>query len=528
MKYICDREQMQQIDKFSMEDIGIPSVVLMERAAFSVFEEIKKRFGCRASCLLLVGAGNNGGDGLALLRILYEAGYDVLALCIGNHKRSRECEAQLNRIHSMQRHGTDALGITWVETAEQAKGFLLSKAYDVVIDSIFGIGLSRDIVSPEREVIEMANEMQGLKIALDIPSGLNANTGAVQGTAFSADITVTFGYLKKGMLLGRGPDICGEVLVKNIGFPNIAADYAGLDTFTYDRDDLVRLPKRMQTSNKGTYGRVAVIAGCETMAGAAYFSAAAAYRSGAGLVKVYTHSCNRDIILSKLPEAVFEAYDVAKISPEQTEAQSAQAARVVQSAASFADAMVVGPGLGRSFMSECLVKEALIQEECPVILDADGLNILAEHRDWLSICRTKVIVTPHLKEMERLTGKSLAYINENTISQAMQLVEEYDMICVLKGAHTIVAGKSCDTYINTTGNHGMSTGGTGDVLTGIIAAMVAAGTELTEAARLGVMLHGMAADNIAEARSMRGMLAGDLLDGLCSVFAEAESICREK
>ncbi len=552
MRYICTREQMKAIDRISMEQIGIPSSVLMERAAMAVFREIQARFPEGTRCLVLVGQGNNGGDGLALSRILSEQGYPVQVLLIGEHKRSEECDRQLNIIRQMwllsdsayrqdmyeplMHHRTRTekkykagreLSVSQILSNADTKAFE-DKKFDIIIDCIFGIGLSREVISPESDVIRMANQMEGFKIAVDIPSGLDANTGQVLGTVFEADLTVTFGYGKLGMFMGDGPIHIGTPVVVDIGFLKAAEGQTAPSIYTMGTEILKDLPARIVNSNKGTYGRVAVIAGSENMAGAAYFAAAAAYRSGVGLVKVYTHSSHRSMLFTKLPEALFEAYD------------DKPAAEVVASAAEFADVLVVGPGLGQSEFARQLVHEALSQNQCPVVLDADGLNIVANHREWISECRTQLVMTPHLKEIERLTDINIGQIAHEALKVADEFARQYGVVCVLKGAHTIVTAEGNLSYINTTGNHGMSTGGTGDLLAGMIGALAAGmiktpvQRELTDgqqedeikdilydAACLGVFLHGMAGDKAAEKSGARAMLASDVLDGLCTVLNEA-------
>ncbi|MDE5966532.1 MAG: NAD(P)H-hydrate dehydratase [Lachnospiraceae bacterium] len=522
MEYICTRQQMQDIDRISMEDIGIPASVLMERAALAVVEEVKARFAVGAKCLVLVGPGNNGGDGLALSRILSEQGYSVQILLVGDHRRSQECDRQLNILKQIWMLTGAALSqILMPEEAAVYK----EKQYDVVIDSIFGIGLCKPLVSPEVDVIRMVNQMNVFRIAVDIPTGLDADTGKVFGTAFKADLTVTFGYSKLGIYMGEGPVYTGELVVADIGFLKAAERQVRPSLYTMGKEMLNNLPERVANSNKGTYGRVAVIAGSENIAGAAYFAAAAAYRSGVGLVKVYTHGNHREMLFTKLPEALYETYD------------GRDACEVIADAAEFADVLVVGPGLSQSEYAGRLVYEALQQSKCPVILDADGLNIVAAHKDWLKERNTQVVVTPHFKEMERLTDVEVGQIAYETLDVATRFAQEYGVICVLKGAHAIVTGEGARAYINRTGNHGMSTGGTGDVLTGVIAAMVAGRIKascqeehvlcesgqweagkpewLYDAVCLGVFLHGMAGDKAAELRGERALVASDLLDALC-------------
>ena len=331
------------------------------------------------------------------------------------------------------------------------------------------------------------------------------------GAAVHADVTVTFGYVKLGMVLYPGASYAGKIVCEDIGFDKQAECEAGLQYVTYTEEDGKMLPKRRLDSNKGTYGRVLVVAGSRSMAGAAYFSAKAAYRMGAGLVTIYTAESNRLILQQLLPEAVMKTYDDE--APDGADLMEQMKGSQV---------IVLGPGRGRSAASEAIVRIVTSQAECPVIIDADALNILAGHKEWLWDCRTSAAVTPHLKELSRLTGYNIQYLKENLVQVCEAFSRQNGVICIAKDARTVIIDGSESIYVNTTGNNGMSVGGSGDVLTGIIAGLCAQNMALDDACRLGVYLHGRAGDIAAGRMGVRGMLASDIIDALPELLKNIE------
>lgn len=507
MEYVCSQRQMQEIDRITIEEVGISSEVLMERAAYSVLQEIKDKCSSASEVLVLAGHGNNGGDGVALTRMLLEADYAVTLCVIGNGNSSEGFQKQMDILMQEQPYEE---GLTLVEVREERDFSDISKqTFDVIVDSIFGIGLTRELKSPYREIIDMANAMSGLKLALDIPSGLHSLNGAVLGIAFIADVTVTFGFLKQGMLLGEGPKYCGDVKVKQVGFSKKAIASVNPQTYTMAEEDLKNLPKRYVLSNKGSYGKVVVFAGAKDMAGAAYFACGAAYRMGAGLVKLYSHPDNIPVVSTKLPELL--------TAPVPDDVTKEDIKNIVAEANAFGSVIVIGPGLGKSDGAKMLVETVLTEATVPVVIDADGLNVLSEHMEWLDQKQTSVIITPHVKEMERLCGKTVAEIKTNTLEIAQAFAKQHEVICVLKDARSVVTDGTDSVYINEVGNNGMSTGGTGDVLAGIIGALVASGMAPKWAADYGVLLHGTAGNRARDILGERAMLASDLLEQLPEV-----------
>lgn len=511
MQYLLSAREMKQIDKNTIEVFGVPSLVLMERAALRVVEVIKKEQIDAAKTLVVCGTGNNGGDGMAVARMLYLEGNSVEVWLIGSlQKCSEETKKQY-----------DILQAYGVPVVEQKEGFCAQvcvqdsdlelaqtqTAYTLMIDALFGIGLSRNVEGVYREAIEEMNRLDGQKIAIDIPSGVHADSGAVMGSCFFADHTVTFAYNKTGLCLYPGADAVGKVHVAEIGITKESFLEKEPQMLMPQAQDLTRLPKRKADSNKGTYGKVLVIAGSEEMSGAAYFSAKAAYRSGCGLVKVFTHEKNRSMLTTRLPEAIPVTYDGKKNLKESLIA-----------AVQWADVLVLGPGLGMSDTARQIVKVTIQTAAVPIVVDADALNLLSEELEILKGPHTDLIVTPHLGEMSRLVDMPIEYIKKNILMAAQDFSREYNVICVLKDARTITSIPYGKTYVNTSGNHGMATAGSGDVLTGIIAGFLAGGLTPEDAAVLGVYVHGLSGDAIVEKTGYYSLMAEDILDGIKEVL----------
>lgn len=496
MQYIGSGDEMQRIDAYSIETMGIPGIVLMERAALAMEEEIVRRFPAPASVTIIAERGNNGGDGLALGRLLLAIGYDVGIFEIGGVRRASES-------YQIQRKILENLGVCFLEALPETDS-------DLWVDAVFGVGLKREVAGIQREVLEEVNRRNGYKIAVDIPSGVDASSGRILGYGFQADMTITFGLNKVGLALYPGASLAGEVVVKDIGFPIQAVDAVSPETVTYTREDLCRLPKRHPWSNKGTYGKVLLIVGAKNMAGAACLSAAAAYRTGSGLVRIFTCEENREILQSLVPEAIMTTYRTEE-----------EALEKLPEALAWASVVGIGPGLGQNALTGRLLSAVLAQGCCPLVIDADGINTLAalqkEEREIYHSYGAPMILTPHLKEMERLTGRTVADIKDDLMGTAKEAADQRH-IFVLKDARTIVSDGSAPTYINMSGNNGMSTGGSGDVLTGIICGLLAGGLSALEAARLGVYCHGLAGDEAAREKGYYGLMAGDLIRHLNAVI----------
>lgn len=494
MQYILNSSQMKQCDVNTMEHYGMFSAVLMERAALAATEDVEAYLPEKTKKILIVcGTGNNGGDGLAMARLLFLRGHEVTVLFPGKEEK---CSVEAARQLSIVRN----YGIP-------VTGQLPGQDYDVIVDAVFGIGLCREIGGVWRELIAKLNQRTAWKVAVDISSGISADNGAVMGIAFRADLTVTFGFAKAGQLLYPGADYTGRLKVKDIGIDCHSLLDICPELRCLDKTDLKLLPDRTAHTNKGSYGKLLIFAGSRNMAGAACFSGKAAYRTGSGLVKIVTEEANREVVHCLVPEAVLATYD------EETDICS-----FIKEQMKGVDAIVAGPGLGVSETAEKIVKAILDAAEVPCLLDADALNILATHPEWLKNHKAPVIVTPHLGEMARLTGTPVPDIQKDMISVAERFAGEYDVIVVLKDARTVTWIPGGPGYINTTGNHGMATAGSGDVLTGVIGSLLGQHVSPETAAPLGVMIHGMAGDAAVQKTGKVSLMASDLTDGLSMVL----------
>lgn len=507
MRYVSNAKQMQEIDEFTIDQVGIPAMVLMENAAREVVQVVLEKITKRDRVIAVCGTGNNGGDGIAVARILKHMGYQADIWMTGEEKKvTEQTKLQLK----IARH----CGVNIFNNIKLNE-------YTIVIDAIFGVGLTRPVQGAFETIITEINKSSKTVYSVDLPSGISADTGKIMNVAVKADYTITFGLGKIGLILYPGCEYAGSVTIADIGFPDKAINHSKCNHFVYDTSDLKRLPIRQNYSNKGTFGNVLIIAGSKNMCGACYLSAKAAYRTGAGLVKILTVEDNRPIIQTSLPEAILLTYDPGNLKSK------IEIDKVIQQL-KWADAVVIGPGIGLNSAAEQLLGVILQYTNVPTLIDADALTILSNKSNYVKKTEDgeaefeislseHFILTPHLKEMERLSGKSVTDISENLISTGLRAVKDKEYTLVLKDARTVVT-KGEKVYINTTGNNGMATGGSGDVLTGIIGGLLAQGMEQFEASALGVYIHGLSADLAAKRKSKYSLIAGDIIEALPEVF----------
>ena len=517
MKYSVDSMGMKCIDDYTINELGIPAMELMERAATALVERMLLRIKKTDRILSVCGPGNNGGDGVAAARLLKLKGYTVAIAFLGEEQK---CSAQMKA----QLLKAEDLNIPFENCNKLTE-------YNVIIDAIFGVGLAREVTGPYDAAIRLINEGNHLVFAVDIPTGVNADNGRVMNVAVRADETVTFGHCKHGLLLYPGTEYAGIVSVADIGFPEEATIQAKPDTFYYDEKDLLRLPARKKYSNKGTYGRVLIIAGSKGSAGAAGLSARAAYRSGAGLVKILSSEHNRIILQSFVPEALFSSYDEKSLDADEKQQK-------LLADLDWASVIAVGPGLGTGDTAAELLETVIRKAKVPILLDADAINLVARKLDQQALVGKsgdlqerlhrlaellpqRTILTPHLLELSRLIGIPVENITHNLIDTVLQCSYNNNLIYVAKDARTIVSCRE-GRYINVSGNPGMATGGSGDVLTGMIAAFVAQGMEPFDAACLGVYIHGLSGDEAAKRKGTYSMMAGDIVDSIEKVLINPE------
>ncbi|WP_302625173.1 NAD(P)H-hydrate dehydratase [uncultured Eubacterium sp.] len=494
MKNIVTGTDMKKVDSYTINEIGIPSVVLMERAALSVANLIEKneyKYKKVKTIQVIAGIGNNGADGLAIGRMLYLLGHSICIFVLGDiEKATDEFKLQMDIVKNLGIEVTDSL----IDA-------------DIVVDAIFGVGLSREVSGKFAELIDEVNKMKNIIYAVDIPSGINADTAEVMGKAVKANYTVTFGSHKVGTVLYPGAEYCGEVTVSDIGFPERAYDLQINRVKYATGEDLSWIPKRANYSNKGTYGKILIIAGSKDISGAAVLCAKAAFRAGAGLVRVFTHENNREIIGRLLPEAMINTYNTEKFD-----------FKILESCLKWCDVVAVGPGLGIGTVQKMIV-EKVIESGIQAVIDADGINNVADDERIKKKLHKKLILTPHLGEMGRFIHKPVKDIAKHLIQYAKDANYKYGVNIILKDARTVIATEG-QVYINLTGNSGMATAGSGDVLTGMIAGLIGVGTDFNKVSFIAPYVHGLAGDRAAEKVSKSGLMASDIIEELKNIIID--------
>ena len=495
--------EMRRIDLSASEDYGIPGLVLMESAGREtayVVQELLRRTGGKRVCIF-AGKSNNGGDGFVAARYLANQGFHV-QVCLLAEIAALSGDAAVY-FAALQKMGIDVLGIT--EERDWDKAGLAVSFADCLVDALIGTGLQGELTDRMAAAIDLMNSSVKPIVAVDIPSGVEADTGRVTRTAVKASHTVTFGLPKPGLYLYPGADYAGEVKVADIGIPaellRSASIQQNIITAETVRD---MLPQRPRDAHKGSCGRVGVIAGSVGMTGAAVLSATGALRAGAGLVTLGIAASLNPVVEVKLTEVMTLPF------PESANGTfGARALPFMEELALKNAVTLIGPGLGRSEETQAAIRQFVREARCPLVIDADALAALAGEIDILQQTEALAVLTPHLGEMALLTGLTVEEISQDRLYIARQAAMEWASIVVLKGAGTVIAFPDGEAYINPTGNSGMATGGTGDVLAGMIAGFIAQGISSHSAAVAGVYVHGLAGD-LAAAGGMVGMTAGDL------------------
>ena len=475
--------QVRELDRVAIEERGIPSITLMERAGADAFDVLGKRYPAAKNLVVLCGGGNNAGDGYVLARLARQAGLGVRVIALVKPDRLKGDAATTAQ--------------KYLQTGDAETALALEGA-DIIVDALLGSGLNRPVEGGFAKAIELINAASAPVLALDIPSGLNADTGVCLGAAVKADATVTFIGLKRGLFTADGPEFSGEISFSDLETPaDIHTEVSAGARLIVPAQVMQNLQRRPRQAHKGRYGHVLVIGGDYGYLGAAILAGSAAARTGAGLVTVATRTEHARNIPLYRPELMTAAVTTAQD---------------LDTILSRAGVVAIGPGLGQSDWAISLLAKVL-QTRLPLVVDADALNLLAlEHQR-----RENWVLTPHPGEAARLLGMTTGDIQADRFAAVASLRDEFDGVAVLKGAGSLVAGAAVPVYLNRTGNPGMAGGGMGDVLTGMIAGLMAQGIEPGMAAVAGVHLHGHAAD-VCAGQGERGMLAGDLLPVIRSII----------
>ena len=496
MYRVCSANQMKKADQDCIEQIGIPGIVLMENAARSCVDQILADFPhiCDKRIACFCGKGNNGGDGLAIARLLSRHGADVTVFL--THGDSYRGDAAINR------DIISYMNCSISHVPENIKDTIHS--FDIIVDAIFGTGMYGTVDDDTFSVIDAINRSGKYVLSVDIPSGINADTGEICGICVNATKTVTFASYKTGLLMFPGCDYTGKIVVSDICMPDSVLD--GINKFCTDKSFIRKnLVPRKNNSQKGDYGKVLIIGGKTGMTGAPSLAAEAALRTGAGLVTVGICQSLNSIMEQKLTEAM--TYPL----PDTEGHLSKQASDKIKKLISRCDCVLFGPGLGTSDDIYYLLKDIMDSCTVPLIIDADGLNVLAKHPELIEKCSCNLIFTPHEVEMSRISGLSLSEITDNRMSISNTYAQENGVTLVLKGHHTIVTAADGTQYISITGNPGLATGGSGDVLAGIIAALAARGLREDIAAAVAVYIHGTSGDLAAQELGQDSIIAGDII-----------------
>ncbi len=482
---VCTPQEMRNIDRIASEKFNIPSIVLMENAASACLAEIRDF----SDFVVICGKGNNGGDGLAIARRLLVMGKNVkLYLALGSDF-SGDALVNYNILKSM--------GIKMLTDFTSFECDV--KCADCVVDAIFGTGFSGAVVEPVAEIIRCINKNAKFVLSVDVPSGINADTGDAE-IAVTADKTVTFAAYKKGLLLFPAADFAGEVVVGDISIPEAAFEIEKVKINTTDDDFAAALmPKRHANSHKGDYGKLLVIGGQSGMKGAVALSCLSALRMGAGLVTACIPKEIEKTFCDMPEEVMTKAYDFENDMDK------------IADMVNDYDAVLFGNGIGRGEHILPLLEKILEKIKVPLVVDADGLFALSKKPELIS--GKKAILTPHSMEMARLLGKVAAEVEKNRFSLSKNFAEKYNVTLVLKGNHSIIVAPDGSQNVNMTGNSGMATAGSGDVLAGMVAALLAQ-KEPFDAATLAVYLHGKAGDYAKATLSEASVIASDIISSL--------------
>lgn len=500
LQKIFSVEQIRLADQFTIKNEPISSIDLMERAANECVIWLLQKALKNQGFTVFVGPGNNGGDGMVIARLLKEAGYSVEVFILNlSGKYSSDFQINYNR-------AKEIVGLELTEWTEYPKELPNIVSDSIIIDAIFGSGLSRSLTGFSKKTVHFINELPNIKVAIDIPSGLFADKALDKSSdiVLRADYTLSFQFPKLAFLLPENESFVGQWHILNIG---LSADYienTQSNNYYLNHSFIASILKaRSKFSHKGSFGHLLLIAGDHSKMGAAILSSKSAMRSGAGLVTLHHPKNTAPLWVSAVPEVMS--------SPDNNE----EAFSTVPPLQKFSS-VAIGPGLGTRKQTAKALKLLIQEVQSPMVFDADALNILSENKTWLNFIPKHSIFTPHLKEFERLAGK--ANNSFALMEKAKEFSRKYQVYLIIKGAHSMIVTPTGMIYFNSTGNPGMATGGSGDVLTGVLGGLLAQSYSPLEASLLAVYLHGLAGDIAAEKLGFESLISGDIIDHLSDAF----------
>lgn len=519
---------VREMDRKAIEEHHTPGIILMENAARGAMEAMLPRLPPAETCpaiSIFAGPGNNGGDGYAMARHLLNRGYKVRTfLCTQRDKIKGDAKVNLSILETMTRQVYTMRTLQdlepWRERISQSSA---------IVDALLGTGLSKPVSGWYETLIQQLNQIDGpLKVAVDLPSGLDPNFGVPNPLCFLADLTTTFAGCKIGLAMPAALPYVGDIEVVDIGMPKSILDNTPHQAVLQTEENTKDLwPSHRSNSHKGTYGHALVLAGSPGKLGAALLTSQAVLRTGAGLCTLANETNVVKSMEGRVLEVMTEAFSSFDSSADGSTIEIAGIEHIIQETLQLAQgksAVVIGPGLGQTLSKERWLTSLLQKLEVPVLIDADGLNLMISQLSVLKERKAPTVLTPHPGEMGRLVGISSKDVQSNRLNLARSFALQHNVTLVLKGARTVIASPDGQCWLNSSGHAGLATAGSGDVLSGIIGALLTRGVEATEAARLGVYLHGKVANRLRQSYGMSGLIAGDLLQHLPRTIAEWEQV----
>ncbi len=507
--YLVTAEQMRQADRITIQELGIPEMVLMENAGKAVVDFLKETFAdlTQKAVTIVAGAGNNGGDALVAARYLHQMGVPVKVFIHADRELSPSAKQNYEILSRLP------VKIYWLDSENSMHLLKVTVNYsDIFIDGLLGTGVNREVSGQAEQIIDIANRRSCVKVAIDVPSGLNSDTGEIWGRCLKADYTVALAQPKRGHMLNKGLKYCGQVVVKEIGIPDEIYGKLNLNCQIIDENCLkVCKEPRNRNSHKGSFGHLLAVGGSMGMSGAVTLTAQAALRSGVGLVSCAVPEAVQLHVAVNVPEAMVQPlpegnqFSTASIEPLQEMLRGKRA-------------VVAGPGMGTGEATGAVIVEILQNDRCPVVIDADGLNTAEQWIEQAGQRQMPVILTPHPGEMARMTGLETSYIQNNRLAVAQEFAEKHHVWLVLKGANTIVAAPDGRLYMNVMDSPALAVAGSGDVLAGMIGAFLAQGLQPEEACCAAVYAHGLAGRHVAETIGEVSSKASDIIHSIPTIL----------
>lgn len=505
--YLVTSEEMKEIDKTTMEKYGVPASILMENAGANVTQAILNEFGAvfyRRVCVIC-GGGNNGGDGFVIARHLKSEGASVKVFFTGDRDKLSQ-ESKTN--HDICcKYGIEIVSLKSMVDVEKT-GYDLVNC-DIIVDALIGIGLKNDIDGFIAQLIVYLNSLNKFTAAVDVPSGVDPDTGDIRGVAIHASLTVTFGLPKMGITIYPGLEYAGKLVVADINFPSELLSMPRKNVLMTREIIAPMLPYRHPNANKGHFGPVLIVAGSRGMGGAAALTAKAALKTGAG------------VVIAAVPESLHDSIkagsdEVILVSLKETEEGTISGDNYerIMEFSQKSKVTVIGPGMGRNRETQVLIRRLVESIQKPMVLDADGINAVSDDKKCLKNIRKDVIFTPHIGEMSRLTGIKIEDIIKDKTGILREFAKQFSVNVLLKDGRSVLADYEGNIYVNTTGNSGMATPGSGDVLSGVISAMMAHGLLSVQAGIVAGFIHGLAGDLLLSKISEEGITASDIIKNI--------------